>query len=191
MDIRAVGALLLHVAPAFSASYHFKALWDGDQLYRSVCVNTHEDWIESIGAYPPNAIDMSRYTAIPGLIDVHTHMTNLRPRNPVSEPGRDAAIVYLAASHARKTLETGVTKVRDLGVSRNSTFVSVASGYRSFTYPDIAMRDLINAGLMTGPRMFVAGYGLQVQRGALARANRATRPNGGRALRPPAVLRQR
>ncbi len=32
-------------------------------------------------------------------------------------------------------------------------------------YADIAMRDLINQGKMKGPRMFVAGYGLQISRG--------------------------
>jgi len=53
--------------------------------------------------------------------------------------------MFLAQENARKTLETGVTTVRDLG---------------SFEYMDIAMRDLINRGSMVGPRMFVAGYGL-------------------------------
>ncbi len=32
-------------------------------------------------------------------------------------------------------------------------------------YADIAMRDLINNGLMAGPRMFVSGYGLTISRG--------------------------
>src|SRR5215471_4375101 len=38
------------------------------------------------------------------------------------------------------------------------------------------MRDLINEGLMTGPRMFVAGYGLQIQRAANVTPNTATGP---------------
>jgi imidazolonepropionase-like amidohydrolase len=38
------------------------------------------------------------------------------------------------------------------------------------------MRDLINKGLMTGPRMFVAGYGLQIQRNATVTPNTATGP---------------
>ncbi len=50
-----------------------------------------------------------------------------------------------AAENARRTLETGVTTVRDLGASN---------------YTDIAMRDSIATGAMLGPRMFVAGYGL-------------------------------
>jgi imidazolonepropionase-like amidohydrolase len=54
-------------------------------------------------------------------------------------------VVFLAQDNARKTLETGVTTVRDLGAQN---------------YSDIAMRDLIGLGQMTGPRMLVAGYGL-------------------------------
>jgi imidazolonepropionase-like amidohydrolase len=101
---------------------------------------------------------LSRYTAIPGMIDVHTHLTYVQ-QNPVTQAGRSAAVVYLAAANAKKTLEAGVTTVRDLGAQN---------------YSDIAMRDLINQGLMTGPRMFVAGYGLQIQRGPNATPNTAT-----------------
>jgi imidazolonepropionase-like amidohydrolase len=53
--------------------------------------------------------------------------------------------VFLARKGAMRTLEAGVTTVRDLS----------AEGYM-----DIAMRDLINSGEMIGPRMFVSGYGL-------------------------------
>jgi len=58
-----------------------------------------------------------------------------------------AVTVFLAQENARKTLETGVTTVRDLGASE---------------YADIAMRELINRGAMAGPRMFVSGYGLSI-----------------------------
>jgi imidazolonepropionase-like amidohydrolase len=98
-----------------------------------------------------------RYTAIPGMIDVHTHMTYVLG-NPVSRSARAAATVFLAQDNPRKTLETGVTTVRDLG----------AAGYA-----DIAMRDLIAAGKMQGPRMFVAGYGLQNTRGTAVTPNTA------------------
>ena len=70
---------------------------------------------------------------------------------PWSQQGRrrSAETVFLAQENARKTLETGVTTVRDLGASE---------------YGDIVMRDLINRGAMVGPRMFVAGFGLSRQR---------------------------
>lgn len=159
-----IGVLLLLVssvaAPLFAASYRFGAVWDGEKTQKNVCVNTKGDKIESIGACPADAVDLSRLTAIPGMIDVHTHMTYVF-RNPVSQAGRGAAVVYLAAGNAKKTIEAGVTSVRDLGSSN---------------YDDIAMRDLINQGLMTGPRMFVAGYGLQVQRNANVTPNTATGP---------------
>ena len=97
-------------------------------------------------------VDLRRYTAIPGLIDVHTHLTYYWDRTPGTDPWmqqgrrRSAVTVYLAQENARRTLETGVTTVRDLGSSE---------------YADLAMRDLIARGAMVGPRVFGAGYGLQ------------------------------
>ena len=48
------------------------------------------------------------------MIDVHTHMTYVLD-NRVGQAARAAATVFLAQENARKTLETGVTTVRDLG----------------------------------------------------------------------------
>ena len=128
-------------------------------VVENAVVVVKDDRILSVGsgevAAPPGAdiIDLSRYTGIPGLIDVHTHMTYYWDQAPGTHPfaqaeGRMTAVtVFLAQENARKTLETGVTTVRDLGAN---------------DYADIAMRDLINRGAMVGPRMFVAGYGLHI-----------------------------
>src|SRR3984957_18188745 len=131
-------------------AYRFGRVWDGEKLLTNAVIVVEKDRIKSIGPSDAQAVDMSRYTALPGLIDVHTHMTYVLTANRIGQAGRGAAAVYLSQENARKTLETGVTTVRNLGAS---------------DYTDIAMRDLINAGLMTGPRMFVSGYGLQITRG--------------------------
>jgi len=99
-------------------------------------------------------IDLRRFTVIPGLIDLHTHMTYFwdpaSGTRPLNQPRRPAGVTtMLAAENARRTLETGVTTVRDLGASGEV---------------DYAMRDLINMGKMIGPRMFVAGQGISAPR---------------------------
>jgi imidazolonepropionase-like amidohydrolase len=142
---------------AEAAVYHFGAVWDGAKVWKDACVTVEGERIASVGACGGGAIDLTRYTAIPGMIDAHTHLTYVL-ENRVSQAGRGAAVVYLARDNARKTLETGVTTVRDLGASE---------------YADIAMRDLIAGGQMEGPRMFVAGYGLMVTRGRTSTPNTA------------------
>jgi imidazolonepropionase-like amidohydrolase len=98
-------------------------------------------------------IDLSKYTGLPGLIDAHTHMTfytDETPGVPMLKQMANivpAVEVFLARKGALRTLQAGVTTVRDLG---------------SDQYMDIAMRDLINRGEMIGPRMFVVGYGLYI-----------------------------
>ena len=153
----------------------FKALVDATgKSRRDAVVVIQADTIVRVGtgaaAIPKGAqvMDLRRYTAIPGLIDVHTHMTYFRDKtNPTGPAPRSRdSVVAAAAWNARRTLETGVTTVRDLGASN---------------YADIAMRDSINKGVMIGPRMFVSGYGLS----KLTTPPRAGTPSGaprGRVL---------
>ena len=91
MSISALSAMLAVVTPLFAASYRFGAFWDGDKLQKNVCVTTRGDKIESVGTCPPDAVDLSRYTAIPGMVDVHTHLTYVH-QNPVSQAGRGAGV---------------------------------------------------------------------------------------------------
>ncbi len=152
----------------------FGKIVDGKgKVWNGAAVLVENDRIRAVEAdgTPPagaEAIDLRRYTAVPGLIDVHTHMTYYWDQAPGSTPwaqsgARQSQVtVFLAQENARKTLEAGVTTVRDLGSSE---------------YSDIAMRDLINRGAMTGPRMFVSGYGLSITRRA-ARPGFAFPPGG-------------
>jgi imidazolonepropionase-like amidohydrolase len=115
-------------------------------------------------------LDLRRYTAVPGLVDVHTHMTFYWDRTPGTRPFAQLGslgapvTVFLAQENARRALEAGVTTVRDLG---------------SWEYTDVAMRDLIKRGAMAGPRMFVAGYGLFVTSSPFKPGGRP--PEGGQA----------
>jgi imidazolonepropionase-like amidohydrolase len=143
-----------------TTAIRFGRLIDGrGGVVQDAVVVIHGDRIDHVGsgdkAVPPGVklIDLRPFTAIPGLIDAHTHMTFYWDRSPGTRPWTQlgtlgaAVTVFLAQENARKTLEAGVTTVRDLG---------------SWEYTDIAMRDLINRGAMIGPRMFVAGYGLHI-----------------------------
>src|ERR1700693_586094 len=148
-----VFAAVAGVLPA--QSYRFGRVWDGQKVLTGAVIVVENGRIKSVGAAAGDAIDMTRYTALPGLIDVHTHMTFVPASimDKLTQSGRAAAAVYLSQDAARKTLESGVTTVRNLNAQE---------------YEDIAMRDLINAGLMVGPRMFVSGYGLHITRGTNA-----------------------
>src|SRR6202163_685834 len=163
----------------------FGKLWDAKgKLWTNAIVIVEGDRIRSVttdaSAIPAGAdtIDLSKYTGLPGLIDVHTHMTMYTDETP-GEPmlkqltnNPPALEVFLARKGAMRTLEAGVTTVRDLGGDQ---------------YMDIAMRDLINRGEMIGPRMFVVGYGLYITNTPYKSGLNA--PAGGIADGVPEVLR--
>src|SRR6266403_4982364 len=163
----------------------FGKLWDAKgKLWTNAIVIVEGDRIRNVttdaSAIPAGAetIDLSKYTGLPGLIDVHTHMTIYTDETP-GEPmlkqltnNPPAVEVFLARKGALRTLEAGVTTVRDLGADQ---------------YMDIAMRDLINRGEMIGPRMFVCGYGLYIT--ATPFHKEGAPPAGGIADGVPEVLR--
>jgi len=140
-----------------------KAIDAAGNVVTNAVIVIDNDRIVSVGTESPPAgveiIDLRRFTVIPGMIDLHTHMTYYWDRapgtRPLNQPRRPAGVtVVLAADNAMRTLESGVTTVRDLGASNET---------------DYAMRDLINMGRMIGPRMFVAGQGLSAPRNDAAR----------------------
>jgi imidazolonepropionase-like amidohydrolase len=100
-------------------------------------------------------IDLGDATLSPGFMDGHTHLTldfsgnyNERRLKEVDLNVSEQAI--LATRYARATVEAGFTTVRDLG----SRFV----GSKEFV--DVALRNSINKGVIVGPRMLVATFGI-------------------------------
>src|SRR5882724_9423752 len=167
----------------------FGKLWDGKgKVWTNAIVIVDGDRVREVTTdakrIPAQAevLDLTKYFGLPGLIDVHTHMTMYTDETPgvpmlkQITSNAPAVEVFLARKGAMRTLEAGVTTVRDLG---------------SDQYMDIAMRDLINRSEMIGPRMFVVGYGLSVTSTAYKGTNSApgANPAGGIADGVPEVLR--
>ncbi len=96
-------------------------------------------------------LDLGQATLLPGLIDVHVHLTGV-PENSgykglgVSVP-REA---LYGATNALKTLMAGFTSARN-----------VAAG----GYSDVALREAIDAGQLAGPRLLVSGPALGITGG--------------------------
>lgn len=113
--------------------------------------------IEAVGqnlSAPAGAeiIDLSEWTVLPGLIDLHTHLNGDPTRGFTESQFRQypgfAAIV--GAKNARITLLAGFTTVQNVGARE---------------FADVALRDAINQGVIPGPRIFTAGKSLSITGG--------------------------
>ena len=120
--------------------------------------------IDTVGAElsaPAGArvIDLRRYTLLPGLIDVHTHLLYLEQVGPgLTMEGVKAVVLegtplraLHGAARGRTFLTAGITTVRDLG--------------NSGRFGDVALRTAIEDGSVDGPRMVVSGPGLSPEGG--------------------------
>ena len=89
-------------------------------------------------------IDLTGYFVLPGLIDMHVHLTNQSSSRAYLERTTLNAADYAirATMNAKKTLLAGFTTVRNLGGSDTVT---------------ISLRNAINSGITSGPRIFSSG----------------------------------
>jgi len=119
------------------------------------------------GASAGADVDHRTQVCLPGLIDLHTHISNLEA-GPASytegfrlNPG-DYAL--RGALNAKRTLRAGFTTIRDLGD------VDGAS---------IAVRDAINQGIAEGPRIYTAGKSIATTGGHADASNGRNRSLAG------------
>jgi imidazolonepropionase-like amidohydrolase len=108
-----------------------------------------ENKIEKIinGEYKAKAsdvfVDLSNYTVMPGLIDMHVHVEHQTNAKQYLENFilNEADVAFRAVGYAKTTLNAGFTSVRDLGG----------------TGVNISLRNAIDGGLIEGPRIFTSG----------------------------------
>ncbi len=90
-------------------------------------------------------VDLGDATLLPGLIDLHTHLTDRVGTHweEVLTTTTPSQAALWGAANALTTLRAGFTTVRDMGPT--------------WPYTDVDLRDIINEGALPGPRMQVAG----------------------------------
>ena len=134
---------------------HAGVLIDGktDSPHEAVTVVVDGQMIVAIerGFTGPSAddtvIDLRDATVMPGLMDMHTHLSSELSKTSYMERFQlnEADYAFKAAAYAERTLMAGFTTVRDLGDRYNVS---------------ISLRNAIDQGLVKGPRIFTAAKSL-------------------------------
>ena len=92
-------------------------------------------------------VDLRKYTVVPGLMDMHTHLMSQHSKEAYTEKFfmEDSEYALRSTVYARLTLLAGFTTVRELG----------DNGVNS-----VALRRAIREGWIIGPRIYTAGKSL-------------------------------
>ncbi|MGI9264011.1 MAG: amidohydrolase family protein [Gammaproteobacteria bacterium] len=129
---------------------------ESGELVRPAVVVIDGEHIVSVNpdSLPANteAIDLTGQILLPGLIDVHTHLTmDISPgwrERRVKDTAGDRAL--RGARNARLTIEAGFTTVRDVGGKQ---------------FADVALARAIEEGFVPGPRMIPAAHSVSITGG--------------------------
>jgi len=143
---------------SFRTAFRNLKIWNGinDSIDHGLDSIVFEDGrITHIGSsedLAEESMDMGGLTLIPGLIDAHIHLClNPELKDPMQQevPGRSDLLQQMAI-RAKEMVEAGITSARDLGGGR---------------WLELEIRDQINAGEITGPRLVCAGQPITSKQG--------------------------
>jgi imidazolonepropionase-like amidohydrolase len=163
-------ATVIHAGNAFTGT--------DDKLTGPVSLIIENDTISEIRkghikvAKGDTFIDLSESVVLPGLMDMHVHLSSQQSGTSsyLKRFTLNEADYALAAAHyANKTLMAGFTTVRNLGDSYNET---------------VSLRNAINQGMATGPRIVTAAKSLATTGGHADPSNgmaKRIRPDTGPA----------
>ena len=103
------------------------------------------------GEVPSDAIVLPGLTLVPGLMDMHVHLTG-------------SADLHGYRRLARSTVRSAITGVKNARISLDSGFTTMRN-LGAGGYADVALRDAINDGDVPGPRLFVSGPSIGITGG--------------------------
>jgi imidazolonepropionase-like amidohydrolase len=145
-------------APATVTAIHAARMLDvrtGRMVPNALVVVRHDTIVQVGGSAAPAGavnIDLGNVTLLPGLIDMHTHLTEqIGPGFDLFAVRRTPADEALdGVKYARKTIEAGFTTVRNVG---------------AHDFTDIALMHAIDRGDIEGPRIVPAAHAIGITGG--------------------------
>ncbi len=141
LSIQSALALNIHCGQVFDAT--------SARMLQDKVVQMEGDRFKGIQAYTNQQIDLDYSDAycLPGLIDMHTHITHENSASRYIEKFQDneADVALNAVVFAQRTIDAGFTTIRDLGDAFNVS---------------VALKKAINQGKIVGPRIFTAAKSL-------------------------------
>jgi len=154
--MKKISLLLFFIIPACFLNAQKTFIWCGtlidgvsDDAKKEMTIVVEKDRIAAIDkgysqpASNEKIIDLKTKTVTPGWIDMHVHLETETRKGNVADRFilNPADIAFESLRYANATLMAGFTTVRDLGG----------------TGVNISLRNAINKGLVTGPRIYTAG----------------------------------
>lgn len=119
------------------------------QFQANACIYISDNLIEKVEYNAPikdgyQVLDLSSKYVLPGFIDCHLHLNMNGENNSFETIASDlyGDLTLKAYAYAQKDLMAGFTTLRDEG---------------AVGYTDVALKNMINRGVVKGPRLFVSG----------------------------------